>query len=95
MCPDDDIMCVKVFPGSLYVKGYDVDLNGTTILDVEKPRDTQNIQGISVPFEMGSLIRVNNAQGVPNISIGGGTTNVINLHGMKEKLEVMLQVVLK
>ena len=82
--PDDDIMCVKVFPGRAYVKGYDVDLNGTTILDIEKPRDTQNIQGISVPFEMGSLIRVNNAEGVPNISIGGGTTNIINLHGRRK-----------
>ena len=33
---------------------------------------------------MGSLIRVNNAEGVPNISIGGGTTNIINLHGRRK-----------
>ena len=79
--PDDDLMCVKVAPGRAYVKGYDVEISGTTVLDIEKPRDTQNIQGISVPFEMGSLIRVNNAQGVPVVSIGGTSGNTIQLHG--------------
>ena len=79
--PDDDLMCVKVAPGRAYVKGFDVEVSGTTILDVEKPRDVQNVQGISVPFEMGSLIRVNNAQGVPVVSIGGTAGNIIQLHG--------------
>ena len=74
-------MCVKVAPGRAYVKGFDVEVSGTTILDVEKPRDVKNIQGISVPFEMGSLIRVNNAQGVPVVSIGGTAGNIIQLHG--------------
>ena len=78
--PDEDLMCVKILHQvELYVKGYDVDLSGTSVLDVEKPRDTQNVQGISVPFEMGSLIRVNNAQGVPVVSIGGTTGNIIQL----------------
>ena len=79
--PDEDLMCVKVAPGRAYVKGFDVEVSGTTILDVEKPRDVKNIQGISVPFEMGSLIRVNNAQGVPVVSIGGTAGNIIQLHG--------------
>ena len=79
--PDDDLMCVKVAPGRAYVKGFDVEVSGTTVLDVEKPRDVQNVQGISVPFEMGSLIRVNNAQGVPVVSIGGTAGNIIQLHG--------------
>jgi len=79
--PDEDTMCVKVLPGKAYIKGYDIDLSGTTILDVEKPRDTQNVQGISVPFEMGSLIRVNNAQGAPVVSIGGTSGNTIQLQG--------------
>ena len=35
-------MCVKLSPGKAYVRGFDVDLPGTTVLDVEKPRDTQN-----------------------------------------------------
>ena len=82
--PDEDLMCVKIAPGRAYVKGFDVEVSGTTILDVEKPRDTQNVQGISVPFEMGSLIRVNNAQGAPVVSIGGTTGNIIQLHNERK-----------
>ncbi|GIS09149.1 MAG: hypothetical protein CM15mP113_2790 [Pseudomonadota bacterium] len=92
--PDDDLMCVKVAPGRAYVKGYDVEVSGTTILDVEKPRDVQNVQGISVPFEMGSLIRVNNAQGVPVVSIGGTAGILFNFIGDR-KGNSKLQVVFK
>ena len=77
--PSDDIFCVKLSPGRAYVKGFDVDLPGTTVLDVDKPRDTETVNLASIPFEMGSLIRVNNVQGVPLINIGGGTANVIRL----------------
>ena len=31
-------MAVKVSAGTAYVRGYDVDLEGSTVLDVEKPR---------------------------------------------------------
>ena len=30
--PTDDLMCVKVSPGKAYVKGYDIDLSGTSII---------------------------------------------------------------
>ena len=79
--PEDDLMCVKLSSGKAYVKGFDVNISGTTVMDIDKPRDTKTVNLASVPFEMGSLLRVNNVQGVPNISIGGGTTNTIQLHG--------------
>ena len=37
--PDDDLMCVKISAGTAYVKGFDVDIDGTEIIDVDKPRD--------------------------------------------------------
>ena len=77
--PSDDIFCVKLSPGRAYVKGFDVDLPGTTVLDVDKPRDTETVNLASIPFEMGSLLRVNNVQGTPLVNIGGGTANVIRL----------------
>ena len=77
--PNDDILCVKLSPGRAYVKGFDVDLTGTTVLDVDKPRDIETVNLASIPFEMGSMLRVNNVQGVPLINIGGGTANVIKL----------------
>ena len=63
--PSDDLMCVKVSPGKSYVKGYDVVKIGTTILDVAKPRDTKNVSRVNIPFEMGNILRVNNAAGAP------------------------------
>ena len=53
--PNDDLMCVDVSPGKAYVAGYDVEIDGTSTVDVEKPRDTQNVSSINVPFEMGHL----------------------------------------
>lgn len=63
--PSENLMCLKISPGKAYVRGYDVDKISTTIIDVEKPRDTQSIQTASIPFEMGNNIRVNNVSGAP------------------------------
>ena len=63
--PSDDLMCVQVSPGKAYVAGYDVELDAEVNIDVEKPRDTENVSSINVPFEMGHLLRVNNVAGAP------------------------------
>ena len=63
--PSDDLMSVKLSPGKAYVKGYDIEKVTTTILDVNKPRETQNIENVNVPFEMGNLLRINNITGSP------------------------------
>jgi hypothetical protein len=63
--PSDNLMCVKVSPGKCYVRGYDVLKTGTSIIDVEKPRDTETIDASNIPFEMGNNLKVNNVSGVP------------------------------
>ena len=63
--PSDNLMCIKVSPGKAYVRGYDVEKISTTIIDVEKPRDTKSIDNVNIPFEMGNIIRVNNVSGAP------------------------------
>jgi|694.fasta_scaffold02943_10 hypothetical protein len=63
--PSDDLMCIKLSPGKSYVKGYDIEKTNTTILDVEKPRTTQKVENVSIPFEMGNLLRINNVTGSP------------------------------
>ena len=76
-------MCVKLSPGKAYVRGFDVSLPGTTVVDVEKPRDTKDVKTASIPFNMGSVIKVNNVTGTPFINIGGSTTNVVELRNMR------------
>ena len=82
--PSEDLMCVKLSPGKAYVRGFDVSLSGTTVLDVEKPRDTKTIKSSSIPFKMGSLLKVNNVAGTPWINIGGSTANTIGLYNQRK-----------
>ena len=63
--PSDNLMCVKVSPGEAYVAGYNVEKISNTIIDVEKPRDTETITSQNIPFVMGNLLRVNNVEGAP------------------------------
>ena len=63
-------MCVKVSAGTAYVKGYDVDIDGTEIIDVDKPRDKREVPSALVPYQMGTILKVNNVFGtaVQNIN---------------------------
>jgi hypothetical protein len=67
--PSENLMCVKVSPGKSYIRGYDVELLGTTVIDIEKPRDIQTVQSTLVPFNFGHILRVNNVLGTPYIGI--------------------------
>jgi hypothetical protein len=81
--PSEDLMCLKISPGKAYVRGYDVEKISTTIIDVDKPRDTARVDNVNVPFEMGNILRVNTVSGTPkqkltidllNEFVGSGTT---------------------
>jgi len=76
--PSDDLMCVKTSAGKAYVKGYDISKSGTTVLDVEKPRDKQTNNGSLIPFEMGTRLKINNVFGAPKISIN--EQSIVKLH---------------
>jgi hypothetical protein len=81
--PSEDLMCLKISPGKAYIRGYDVEKISTTIIDVDKPRDTARVDNVNVPFEMGNILRVNTVNGTPkqkftidllNEFVGSGTT---------------------
>ena len=81
--PSEDLMCVKLSPGKAYVRGFDVYLPGTTVLDVEKPRDVKSVGAASIPYSMGSNLKVNNVFGSPYISLGGTNNNTIDLYNQR------------
>ena len=74
--PNDDLMCVKVSSGKAYVKGYDISLDSSTILDVQKPRDVQEVDSALIPYQMGTIFKVNHASGVPAPNINDDTATV-------------------
>ena len=73
--PDDDLMCIKISSGRAYVAGYDVDKNGTTILDVEKPREVGIRSDVSLGYELGNLLKVNTVSGLP---VSGSVIQIYN-----------------
>jgi hypothetical protein len=73
--PSKDLMCVKVSGGRAYVRGYDIKTGSVEILDVDKPRDVQEVSTTSVDFEMGNIFTVNNVQGAAQYR------KVVNLYG--------------
>ncbi len=81
--PTDDLMCVKLSPGKAYVRGFDVYLPGTTVLDVEKPRDIKTVGASSIPFSLGSNVKVNNVFGTPFVNLGGTNNNTIDLYNQR------------
>ena len=67
--PGEDLMCVKVSPGKAYVRGYDIEKSGTSIIDVDKPRDKQELKSQKVNFALGSLFKLNNVHGSPSLGL--------------------------
>ena len=63
--PSDDLMCLKITDGKAYVQGYDIQPGGSTIIDIEKPREVGINSISSVPFVMGNILDVNTANGIP------------------------------
>ena len=81
--PVDDLMAVKISPGKAYVRGYDIENTETIIKDVEKPRDKESVSSSLVPFEFGTLLRVNNVSGTPFIGFDNDN-NVVELYDRRK-----------
>ncbi len=76
--PSEDLLAIKVSPGKAYVRGFDIEKPTTTILDLDKARDTKKIDNSSVPFQMGSLMQVDNVSGTPVVGINNNTKVYLN-----------------
>ena len=74
----DNLLCLSVSPGKAYVRGYEIETINNTIIDLEKPRSTQNDYNQAIPFNLGRQILVNNVSG--SIPIGFGSSSLVNLY---------------
>ena len=72
--PEEPLMCVRVSPGKAYVRGYDIEKSGTTIIDVDKTRDKEEFKNSKVNFKLGTLFKLNNVHGSPVIGLNNNTT---------------------
>ena len=67
--PEEPLMCVKVSPGKAYVRGHDIEKSGTSIIDVDKPRDKEEFKSAKVNFRLGTLFKLNNVHGSPVLGL--------------------------
>ena len=74
--PSDDLMCLKISAGEVYVRGYDIEKTGTTIIDVDKPRDVGIRTDIGVGFEMGNILKLNNV--TKSIAVQGSVVKLFD-----------------
>ena len=90
--PNDDLMCVKVSSGKAYVKGYDISLESSKVIDVQKPRDKQVVDSALIPYQMGTIFKVNNVFGVPapNINDDTATVELYNKRTNSNKVEQVI-----
>ena len=68
--PSDDLAIYKISPGKAFVRGYEVEINAPTFLDVEKPRTTKTIGNQSLIYSTGATLSLNRVYGTPEIGIG-------------------------
>jgi hypothetical protein len=77
--PSEDLLTVKISPGKAYVRGVDVDIESTRFVDLEKPRTGQIYPSSSIPFTVGSLLKVNKVFGTPFVGLNN-ENNYIELY---------------
>ena len=83
--PEESLMCVKVSPGKAYVRGHDIEKSGTSVIDVDKPRDKEEFKSAKVNFALGTLFKLNNVHGTPVLGLNNTLANsVINLNSQRK-----------
>ncbi len=82
--PTKDLLNIRIGPGKAYVQGYEVVTQGSSLLDVEKPRTTRLVESTAVPFEAGNKLRVNNVLNAAQIKLSAATSDYVSLQ--KERL---------
>ena len=76
--PSADLGCIVVSPGKATVRGYDIETVDSTIIDFEKPRETNKVTNHTLPFSVGRQIEVNNVYG--SLPVGFGSTSQVQLY---------------
>ena len=69
----EDKFVMQVSPGKAYVKGYEVEKIGTSIIPIDKARSTSNLPSTNTPIRLGNKLRVTKAHSLPEFGNESGT----------------------
>jgi len=76
--PSNDLLALQISPGKAYVRGYEVETLITVNADLEKPRTTESVKDITVPFSLGNQVEVDNVYGT--LPVGYGVSSQVTLY---------------
>ena len=70
----DDAGVYKISPGHAFIKGFEVETIGPTLIDFQKPRTTRTIEDEDIIYNTGPTLKVNNVYGAPKVGLGNTFT---------------------
>ena len=73
----EDLGLYQISSGKAYVKGYEVNKNGSTFIDFDKPRTTKTLENQAITYNTGASLRLNRVLGSPEV--GFGHTQIVSL----------------
>ena len=62
-------MVYKIGPGKAYVRGYECEIIGPSLVNSPKTRETNELSNQGLNFTFGSTLELNRASGAPSIGI--------------------------
>ena len=75
----NDLLSVKVSPGKAYVKGYEIETIAPIFKDVNKARQTENVNAGITTFDLGNFVKITNIYGQPDISFVTGESSAYKM----------------
>jgi len=69
----EDQFVMQVSPGKAYVKGYEVEKIGTSIIPINKARSTATLTSTNTPIRLGNRLRVTKLHSLPEFGNESGT----------------------
>jgi len=64
---DESKLSIGLEGGKAYVRGYEIETQGTRYVSIDKARDYELFEAASVPMLIGNYIEIENVEGIPDI----------------------------
>ena len=68
--PSDNLALYQISPGKAYVRGYELEVISSSLIDVSKPRETKTLENQTIAYNTGPTFKLNRVYGSPKVGIG-------------------------
>ena len=68
--PSDNLALYQISPGKAYVRGYELEVISSSLIDIPKPRETKTLENQTIVYNTGPTFKLNRAYGSPKVGIG-------------------------